>query len=109
MPTKKKKPKRKAAVARKGTKRATRRAAPRRAKATKRVAAAAKPKRRAPLPAPVVAPREKHPGRPEQTRAFITDARHASDELAEELGEGFVLSVTSGKDTEELHERELDE
>jgi hypothetical protein len=54
--------------------------------------------------------REKHPGRPEQTPAFFADARHAAtDALAEELGESFVLSATCGEDPEEHYERELPE
>jgi hypothetical protein len=61
--------------------------------------------------APKVEPgaREKPPGRPEQRQAFFADARHATDALAEELGEGFVLSVTSGEDPEEYYEREREE
>jgi hypothetical protein len=53
--------------------------------------------------------REKPPGRPEQRQAFFADARHATDALAEELGEGFVLSATAGEDTEEYYEREREE
>jgi hypothetical protein len=53
--------------------------------------------------------REKPPGRPEQRQAFFADARHATDALAEELGEGFVLNATSGEDTEEYYEREREE
>jgi hypothetical protein len=53
--------------------------------------------------------REKHPGRPEQPAAFFLDARHATDSLAEELGESVVLSATAGEDTEEHYERELEE
>ncbi len=53
--------------------------------------------------------REKPPGRPEQTRAFFLDARHATDELAEELGESFVLSATSGEDPEEYYQSERPE
>jgi hypothetical protein len=37
--------------------------------------------------------------------AFFADARHATDELAEELGESFVLSGTSGEDPEEHFQR----
>ena len=59
--------------------------------------------------APEASPREKPPGRPEQRKAFFADARHATDALAEELGEGFVLNVTSGEDTEEYYEREREE
>ena len=53
--------------------------------------------------------REKPPGRPEQTPAFFADARHATDSLAEELGESFVLSATAGEDSEEFYEREVPE
>jgi hypothetical protein len=59
--------------------------------------------------APDVGLRKKPPGRPEQRPAFFADARHATDALAEELGEGFVLNVTSGEDTEEFYEREREE
>jgi hypothetical protein len=59
--------------------------------------------------APEASPREKPPARPEQRPAFFADARHATDALAEELGEGFVLNVTSGEDTEEYYEREREE
>jgi hypothetical protein len=62
---------------------------------------------RAPRPEPGA--REKPPGRPEQRQAFFADARHATDALAEELGEGFVLSATSGEDPEEYYEREREE
>jgi hypothetical protein len=109
MPTKKKKPTRKSAPPPKGKTRRKLRATPQKAKATKSKAKAATAKRRARVSVPLAAPREKHPGRPEQTAAFFADARHATDALAEELGESFVLGVTSGEDTEELHERELDE
>jgi hypothetical protein len=53
--------------------------------------------------------RERPPGRPAQTPAFFADARHATDALAEELGESFVLSATSGEDSEEYYERERPE
>jgi hypothetical protein len=56
-----------------------------------------------------VGAREKPPGRPEQRRAFFSDARHTTDALAEELGESFVLSATSGEDSEEYFERERPE
>ena len=67
----------------------------------------ARPKRL--VPSPEVGVREKPPGRPEQTRAFFLDARHATDELAEELGESFVLSATSGEDSEEYYQSERPE
>jgi hypothetical protein len=75
-------------------------------------AATKKGRAAAPRPRPPARPegeglREKHPGRPEQTPAFFADARHATDSLAEELGESFILSATSGEDPEEHHEREL--
>ena len=87
--------------------------------ARKRTAAGAKlrPSRRRPAgvrertPAPSSPPeavRQKHPGRPEQIEAFF-DARHAPDAMAEELGESFVLGVTSGEDSEEHYDRELPE
>ena len=53
--------------------------------------------------------RQKHPGRPEQTQAFFLDARHATDEIAEELGESSVLSATSGEDPEEYYQSERPE
>jgi hypothetical protein len=56
-----------------------------------------------------VGARERPPGRPEQRQAFFTDARHATDALAEELGESFVLSATAGEDSEEFYERERPE
>ena len=37
--------------------------------------------------------------------SFIFDARHAKDDLAEELGEEFVLSATSGDDVGEIRDR----
>ncbi len=40
-------------------------------------------------------------GRREDTVAFILDARHAGDDLAEQLGEAYVLSATSGDEAEE--------
>lgn len=85
---------------------AKKKAAPRAASAPARVAKARAPAR--PKQAEVGA-REPHAGRPEQRPAFIPDARHARDALAEELGEGFVLGVTSGEDSEEFYERELPE
>ncbi len=84
-------------------------------RAAPRPAAAAGPKKktriktRKPRTAPEVGLRQKHPGRPEQTQAFFLDARHATDELAEELGESFVLSATSGEDPEEHYESERPE
>jgi hypothetical protein len=41
--------------------------------------------------------------------AFFADARHVPDALAEELGEGVVLGMTSGEDPEEYFERERPE
>jgi hypothetical protein len=70
---------------------------------------ASKPKNAKLSPRPETGEREKPPGRPEQREAFFPDARHATDALAEELGEGFVLSATSGEDPEEYYERERDE
>jgi len=71
-------------------------------------ATAAKRARLRPKEAEVGA-RERPPGRPEQRMAFFADARHATDALAEELGESFVLSATSGEDSEEYYERERPE
>lgn len=62
-----------------------------------------------PVPAAAAPIRQRPPGRPPQTEAFFTDARHVPDALAEELGESFVLGVTSGEDSEEHYERELPE
>jgi len=53
--------------------------------------------------------RQRPPGRPEQRPAFFADARHATDALAEELGESFVLNATCGEDPEEFYEREREE
>jgi len=80
----------------------------------KKTAQAAHPRAKGARPArvqaaPELAPRQKHPGRPEQRRAFFDDARHATDELAEELGESFVLSATSGEDPEEYYQSERPE
>jgi hypothetical protein len=44
-----------------------------------------------------------------QIAAFISDARHATDALAEELGESFVLNATCGEDPEEFYESERPE
>jgi hypothetical protein len=82
-----------------------------RSSAPRRRAAAARPAR--PAGADPERDRER-PGRrpePEQTRsrAFIAEARDATDALAEELGESFVLSATSGEDSEEHYERERPE
>jgi hypothetical protein len=107
--TKKQKPKskaKKASAAPRRKAKPARRAAPRAAAARKPAPKTAKP---APTKGRVVGARERPPSRPEQRPAFIADARRASDELAEELGEGFVLGVTSGEDTEELYERERPE
>ncbi|HXX30718.1 MAG TPA: hypothetical protein VEJ89_08370 [Myxococcaceae bacterium] len=70
-----------------------------------------------PPPARAAAPRAVQPSprptaaapTPERSRAFITSPRFATDELAEELGESFVLSATSGEDPEEHYERERPE
>ncbi len=84
-------------------------------RAAPRPAAAAGPKKKTrikaqkPRTAPEVGLRQKHPGRPEQTQAFFLDARHATDELAEELGESFVLSATSGEDPEEHYQSQRPE
>src|SRR5208282_3417135 len=81
---------------------------PQRARVTQ-VAKTARSKRAAPAADVEVGLRQKPPGRPEQTRAFFEDARHATDELAEELGESFVLSATSGEDSEEHYQSERPE
>jgi hypothetical protein len=77
--------------------------------ASARGPAAAKKRKPVPVVRPEPGAREKPPGRPEQRQAFFADARHATDALAEELGEGFVLNATSGEDTEEYYEREREE
>ncbi|MGO8970658.1 MAG: hypothetical protein ACLQDQ_13950 [Myxococcaceae bacterium] len=79
---------------------------PQRARVTPKTAGS---KRAASAVAVEVGLRQKPPGRPEQTRAFFEDARHANDELAEELGESFVLSATSGEDPEEHYQSERPE
>jgi hypothetical protein len=85
-------------------------AAARKNAAPARKSSAPPPTRRVrPRPGVEVGERQAHPGRPEQTEAFFTDARHATDPLAEELGESFVLSATSGEDPEEHYDRELPE
>ena len=80
-----------------------------RSSAPRRPAAAARPAR----PSGVAPERgRERPGRepaPARSRAFIAEARDATDELAEELGESFVLSATSGEDPEEHYERERPE
>ncbi len=87
-------------------------AAPRQTPPRTRLARPAKTARRKPAVSASdveVGLRQKPPGRPEQTRAFFLDARHATDELAEELGESFVLSATSGEDPEEHYQSERPE
>jgi len=86
-----------------------------RSTAHRRRAAAAKVQAR-PQRADPAREREQRPGRraepappPGRRRAFIAEARDATDELAEELGESFVLSATSGEDPEEHYERERPE
>ena len=77
-----------------------------RQKSPRKRSAAAKAKG---TPRAEVGPREKPPTRPAQRPAFFADARHATDTLAEELGESFVLSATAGEDSEEYYERERPE
>jgi hypothetical protein len=93
--------------------------APKRAKQTRRHSQAtrATAPRRKKTPAPVPeraslngpAVAQVRPGRVNRESAFFADARHANDELAEELGESFVLSATSGEDPEEHFQRESPE
>jgi len=71
--------------------------------------AAAAKKRAVRTPGALAAAPKRPPVRPVQRTAFFADARHVPDELAEELGEDFVLGVTSGEDSEELYERERPE
>ena len=78
-------------------------------KATSSIGPSIRKKKAPRAPRPEPGAREKPPGRPEQRQAFFADARHATDALAEELGEGFVLSATSGEDPEEYYEREREE
>lgn len=86
----------------------------RRSPAPRRRAAAAKARALPPRAEPARQP--ERPGRRAEpapmsarSRAFIAEPRDATDELAEELGESFVLSATSGEDPEEHYERERPE
>jgi hypothetical protein len=90
-------------------------ATPRTASRRKRVTKGTRPRTKAatperrPLPGVTPAAAQERPGRVNRESAFFTDARHATDELAEELGESFVLSATSGEDPEEHFQRERPE
>ncbi len=113
MATRRRAQRRKSVPARKGSKSVApkKRAAPRPAAAAdaKKTRTKTKKPRTARAPEAEVGLRQKPPGRPEQMRAFFLDARHATDELAEELGESFVLSATSGEDPEEHYQSERPE